>query len=178
MNEPIALIPWIAQNRQSLQPPVGNQLLWPSRDYIIMVVAGPNQRQDYHINQGEEFFYQIEGDLVLKVIEQGEFKDILIRQGETFLLPGGVPHSPQRAANTTGLVIEQMRAPESQDAFQWYCLQCQHKMYEVTEYIDDIVKALPKIFEQFYGNPKHCTCRHCGWQARPADADDSHHFVR
>ena len=97
---------WIEENRQWLKPPVGNRLVFEDAEFIVMVVGGPNARKDYHVDEGEEFFYQVEGDIVLKVIEDGKPRDIPIRQGEIFLLPPRVPHSPQRPANTTGLVIE------------------------------------------------------------------------
>lgn len=91
---PINFMQWIEDHRELLKPPVGNQVVWQDTEFIIMVVGGPNTRKDYHINQGEEFFYQLEGDITLRVIEQGQPRDLPIRQGEIFLLPGNVPHSP------------------------------------------------------------------------------------
>src|SRR4029077_20349465 len=105
---------WIAENRHLLKPPVGNKMLW-SGNLMIMVVGGPNQRTDYHVNPGEELFYQVEGDIVLKVREDGKARDIPIRQGEIFLLPAGIPHSPRRPANTVGLVIEHARDEKEDD---------------------------------------------------------------
>ena len=102
---------WINDNRHLLKPPVGNKLIWEDSDVIVMVVGGPNSRTDYHVNGGEEFFYQVEGDITLKVFDQGKHQDVVIKQGEIFLLPPSVPHSPRRPANTVGLVIEQKRQP-------------------------------------------------------------------
>ena len=99
---------WIEENRHLLKPPVGNKAIY-NEDYIVMVVGGPNSRKDYHLNQTPEFFYQVEGDIILKVIEDGESRDIHIREGEVFYLPPNIPHSPQRGPNTVGLVIEQKR---------------------------------------------------------------------
>lgn len=158
---PINFQKWIEEHRHLLKPPVGNQVVWEDREFIIMVVGGPNSRQDYHVNEGEEFFYQIEGEINLAVIDEGQPKDIPIRQGEIFLLPPRVPHSPQRPANTVGLVIERKRTPEEKDGFQWYCSQCGHKLYEESLHVSDIVTQLPPVFDRFYNDPSHTTCPQC-----------------
>src|SRR4051812_29176832 len=100
---------WIDEHRHLLKPPVGNAQVWEDREFLVTVVGGPNARKDYHINEGEEFFYQLEGDITLKVMDQGQAEDIPIREGEIFLLPPSVPHSPQRPAGTVGLVLERKR---------------------------------------------------------------------
>ena len=153
---------WIDENRQWLKPPVGNKLVFEDAEFIVMVVGGPNARKDYHVDEGEEFFYQIEGDIVLKVVENGVPRDVPIREGEVFLLPPRVPHSPQRPAATVGLVIERKRAEGELDGFQWYCEQCGNKLYEEFVAITDIVKQLPPIFERFYGGGGHTACGRCG----------------
>src|SRR5579883_1017160 len=102
---------WIDEHRHLLKPPVGNKMIWKDREFIIMVIGGPNSRTDYHSNGGEEFFYQLEGDMVLKLIEDGKPHDLNIKEGEIFLLPPNVPHSPRRPPNTIGLVIERKRRP-------------------------------------------------------------------
>src|SRR5688500_6541998 len=96
---------WIAGHWHLLHPTFGNEHLWKQAnpDFIVMVVGGPNARKDYHVDDSEEFFYQVEGDITLKIVEDGEFRDVHIRQGDVFLLPPGIPHSPQRPANTVGL---------------------------------------------------------------------------
>ncbi|HEY4001296.1 MAG TPA: 3-hydroxyanthranilate 3,4-dioxygenase, partial [Candidatus Xenobia bacterium] len=119
---------WIEEHRELLRPPVGNALLWQDRDFIVMVIGGPNRRKDFHVDPSEEFFYQVEGDIVLKIVEDGVPRDVPIRQGEVFLLPPMVPHSPQRPAGTVGLVLERARQLES-EAFEWYCEGCGHKLY-------------------------------------------------
>lgn len=160
---PINFMQWIEDHRHLLKPPVGNQLVWQDREFMIMVVGGPNSRTDYHVNQGEEFFYQLEGDLTLKVIDEGLPRDIVIRAGEIFLLPGNVPHSPRRPANTVGLVIERQRRENELDGFQWYCENCGHKLYEEFLHVTDIVSQLPPVFERFYDKAEHQTCSQCAW---------------
>src|SRR6185295_591667 len=118
---PINFRGWIEENRHLLKPPVGNRQIWENREFMVTVVGGPNARTDYHINEGEEFFYQLEGDMNLRVLENGKPVDIPIREGDIFLLPPKVPHSPQRPAGTVGLVIERRRLPQEWDTFAWYC---------------------------------------------------------
>ena len=120
---------WIEQHREFLKPPVCNRHVFQHSEFIIMVVGGPNARSDYHEDPGEEFFYQLEGDMMLRTMQDGGRVDIPIREGEILLLPARVPHSPQRFANTVGLVIERQRRPEEQDGFLWYCDHCQYPLY-------------------------------------------------
>ena len=161
MLPPINFKSWIEENRHLLKPPVGNKVVYEDSDFIIMVVGGPNTRKDFHVNQTEEFFYQIEGDMVLKIREGSEIKDLPIREGDIFLLPSRVPHSPQRFENTVGLVIEAKRTPDQKDGFLWYCDNCGTKVYDHFFHLTDIVKQLPPIFEGFYGNEENCTCKKC-----------------
>lgn len=160
---------WIEENRHLLKPPVGNKLVWEDREFIIMVVGGPNSRTDYHVNKGEEFFYQVEGDMVLKVIEEGKPVDVNIREGDIFLLPGGMPHSPQRPANTVGLVVERKRLDDEQDGFQWYCEKCNEKLYEEFFKLKSITKDFPPIFDRFYNSEENSTCKACGHRAKKPD---------
>lgn len=159
---PIHLKRWIDDNRHLLKPPVGNKMVYEDADFIIMVVGGPNARKDYHVDDGEEFFYQLEGDITLKVVDEGRPCDIPINQGEIFLLPPRVPHSPQRPANTVGLVVERKRTADERDGFQWYCERCGTKLYEEFLPVTNIVTQLPPVFERFYSNAEHCTCKKCG----------------
>ena len=120
---------WIDEHRHLLKPPVGNlQVYKDNQDYIVMVVGGPNARKDYHYNESEEFFFQVEGDITLKIIEDGQPVDVPIKEGEIFLLPPKVPHSPQRKANTVGLVIERYRRKGEKDGFMWFCEKCNHTL--------------------------------------------------
>ena len=153
---------WIDDHREQLKPPVCNQQVFTDNDFIVMVVGGPNERDDYHVDEGPEFFYQLEGEMLLKTIQDGERVDIPIRAGEILMLPPLVPHSPQRFANSIGLVVERKRLDHELDGFVWYCDNCNHKLYEEFLYIDDIVGQLPPIFERFYGSEDNRTCDKCG----------------
>lgn len=153
---------WIDENRHLLKPPVGNKMVWKDGDFIAMVVGGPNSRKDYHINHTPEFFYQVEGDMVLKVIDEGEHKDIHIREGDIYLLPPGVPHSPRRPANTIGLVIEQKRPEEMKDGLVWHCENCGEKVYEDSFSMKNIENDLSVIFDEFFSDEAKRTCPNCG----------------
>ncbi|MEQ9422987.1 MAG: 3-hydroxyanthranilate 3,4-dioxygenase [Cyclobacteriaceae bacterium] len=159
---------WIDENRHLLKPPVGNQQVYKDNDdYIVMVVGGPNARKDYHYNETEEFFYQVEGDITLKIIEEGKPVDIAIREGEIFLLPPKVPHSPQRPANSVGLVMELYRKHGEKDGFQWYCENCNEKLYDEYFELTDIVAQLPPLMERFYQSKENRTCENCGTVMEP-----------
>ena len=153
---------WIDANRAQLKPPVGNKRVFRDGDFIIMVVGGPNARKDYHVDPGEEFFYQLEGDIVLKTIQDGRPVDVPIRAGEVLLIPPMLPHSPQRAAGSVGLVVERTRRPGELDGFQWYCERCGERLHEEFLQLTDIEKQLPPLFERFYASLAYRTCRHCG----------------
>lgn len=166
VTRPFGLQKWINDHRDLLQPPVGNKCIYEqAEDFIVMVVGGPNARKDYHYNEGEEFFYQLEGDIQVKIMEEGHPVTIPIRQGEIFLLPPKVPHCPQRPAKSVGLVIERTRRPGEKDGCMWFCEGCQRKLYE--EYFQltqpkDIVVKLRGVVEKFKGSPDLRTCKHCG----------------
>lgn len=153
---------WIDEHREQLRPPVCNQQVFEENDFIVMIVGGPNSRKDYHVDEGPELFYMIEGDMLLKVVVDGEQQDIPIREGEMLLLPPRVPHSPQRFADTVGLVVERARLPHELDGFMWFCEECSNKLYEEFVYVDDIVGQLPPIFERFWASEKNRTCAQCG----------------
>ena len=153
---------WIDDHRDKLKPPVCNQQVFDENDFIVMVVGGPNSRTDYHYDEGPEFFYQLEGNMLLKTMQDGERVDIPIREGEILLLPPQVPHSPQRFAETVGLVVERKRLPDELDGFMWYCDNCNQLLYEESLYIDEIVGQLPPIFDRFYGSVENRTCDNCG----------------
>lgn len=159
---PINFKKWIDENRHLLKPPVGNKVVWKDGDFIVMVVGGPNSRKDYHYNETPEFFYQVEGNMVLKIIDKGTPKDVHINQGDIYLLPPKVPHSPQRAANTVGLVIEYPRDKGVMDALEWYCENCNKQLYREEFALDNIETDMPKIFEKFYNDKDKCTCSKCG----------------
>ena len=160
LRTPLNFKKWIDENRHLFKPPVGNKMVWQDAEFMVMVV-GSNTRRDYHVNEGEEFFQQMEGDMLLKVVDDGEVKDIPIREGEIFLLPPRVPHSPRRPDGTIGLVIERKRGAGVQDGFQWYCEACGQKLHEEFEHITNIVTQLPPLFAKFYGDEAKRQCQ-CG----------------
>ena len=154
---------WIDEHRHILKPPVGNaQVFKDNQDFIVMVVGGPNSRKDFHYDEGEEFFYQLQGDINVRIIENGKPVDVPIKEGEIFLLPAKVPHLPQRPANTIGLVIERYRQPGEQDGFLWFCENCGEKLYEEYLELTDIVKQLPEVMNNFYASQEKRTCKNCG----------------
>lgn len=153
---------WIEEHRHLLKPPVGNQVIWQDREFMAMVVGGPNARKDFHINEGEEFFYQIEGDIVVRVMEKGQPRDLEIREGEIFLMPPKVPHSPMRPAGSVGLVLERRRRPEELDGFVWFCEGCGNKLYDEFFHLTNIVTQLPPVFDRFFNSIEHSTCKNCG----------------
>jgi len=158
---PLNLQKWIDDNRHLLKPPVGNKCLYDG-DFIVMVVGGPNARTDYHYDEGPEWFYQLEGEMTLRIQEDGKPRDIVIRAGETFLLPPKVPHSPQRAAGSIGLVIERKRLEHEKDGLLWFCERCNHKLYEEYFALGDIERDFPPVFDRFYGSTELRTCDACG----------------
>jgi len=155
---------WINENRDKLKPPVGNAQVWEDGEFMVTVVGGPNQRRDYHDDPTEEFFYQLKGDILLRIIEDPGKppKDIPIKEGEVFLLPKHVRHSPQRQADTIGLVIEMPRHEGALDAFEWYCPNCHNLVHRAEVRLKSIVSDLPPIFEKFYGSEEARRCRNCG----------------
>jgi len=159
---------WIDENRHLLKPPVGNKCVVDG-DFIVMVVGGPNARTDYHWDEGPEFFYQLEGEMVLKVQEDGRARDIPIRAGEVFYLPPRTPHSPQRMPNSIGLVIERKRLPHEKDGLLWFCERCNHKLYEEFFTLENIETDFPAVFERFYRSLDARTCKACG-HVNPAPA--------
>jgi 3-hydroxyanthranilate 3,4-dioxygenase len=158
---PLNLARWVEDNRHLLKPPVGNKCIVDG-DFIVMIVGGPNARTDYHVDEGPEFFYQLEGEMVLKVQENGQARDIPIRAGEIFYLPPLTPHSPQRMAGGIGLVVERKRLPHEQDGLMWFCERCNHELYSEFFVLQDIEKDFPAVFARFYGNEEHRTCKACG----------------
>jgi 3-hydroxyanthranilate 3,4-dioxygenase len=158
---------WIDEHRHLLKPPVGNKMIWKDTEFIVMVVGGPNSRKDYHFNEGEEFFYQMEGDALVKIQEDGKSVDIHIREGEIFLLPPRIPHSPIRGANTIGLVIERRRKEHEKDGLLWFCENCNHKLFEEYFPLKNIETDFKNVFDKYYGNEELRTCKECGTVMQP-----------
>ncbi|MGW5383172.1 3-hydroxyanthranilate 3,4-dioxygenase [Nocardia sp. NPDC003963] len=154
---------WIADNRHLLAPPVNNRTMAVGADFIVQVVGGPNQRTDYHLDPYEEWFYQIAGDIHVDIMTETGPQRVDIREGETWLLPGNIPHSPQRPdADSIGLVIERVRREGTLEKFQWYCLECHNLLHEVELQVRDIVTDLPPVFVLFYEDEAARTCVRCG----------------
>ena len=158
---PINLQAWIDEHRHLLKPPVGNKCIVDD-DYIVMIVGGPNARTDYHFEDGPEWFYQIEGEMILRIQEDGKVRDVPIRAGEMFYLPPHVPHSPQRMPGSIGLVIERRRLAHEDDALMWFCETCNHKLYEEFFHLVDIEQDFFRVFEKFYRDDALRTCQQCG----------------
>lgn len=161
---PFNLNKWLEENRDTLKPPVGNKNLYKDAgDYIVMVVAGPNARKDYHYNETEELFYQLEGNIEVHIQEAGKKRTMKLGPGDMYLHPAKVPHSPVRYENSIGLVIERKRKhlPEN-DGLLWFCDNCNNELYSVYFKLNDIEKDFLKHFKDFYGNEKLRTCDKCG----------------
>lgn len=161
---PFNLQQWIDENRDLLKPPIGNKNLYKEAgDFIVMVVGGPNARKDYHYNESEELFYQIEGDITVKVQMDGKAHEIQIKEGEIFLLPGKIPHSPIRGANTVGLVIERVRkGTDMIDGLNWYCEKCNFPLQAYSFPLQNIEEDFKSRFKAFYSSEELRTCKSCG----------------
>ena len=163
---PINFSKWVQENGHLLQPPINNKCVFSGNDFFVMAIGGPNDRTDYHVNQTEEWFYQVKGDMVLKIVDETTtphtFKDIPIREGEMYLNPRRVPHSPQRFADTIGIVIERTRTGSNavDDSMRWYCQECKNIIYEEFFLCADVATQLKEIIGKWNATDK--TCKHCG----------------
>ena len=163
IRRPFNLKKWISDNRDLLKPPVGNKNLYADAgDYIVMLVGGPNARKDYHYNETEELFYQLEGDIKVTIQEDGKAVEIPIKEGEMFLLPAKVPHQPSRPANSVGLVIECKRTNNENDGLMWFCENCNNQLKEFKFHLTNIEKDFLPRFKEFYGSKESRTCSKCG----------------
>jgi 3-hydroxyanthranilate 3,4-dioxygenase len=154
---------WIEENRHLLKPPVGNKTLAVGDDFIVMIVGGPNARTDYHVDPYEEWFYQLEGTIHVDLMIDGKPESVEIGPGQTWLLPGNTPHSPQRPEpGSVGLVMERVRPEGVLEKFQWYCPNCNALVHEVELQVRDIVVDLPPVFTAFYEDEQARTCKNCG----------------
>ena len=162
VRRPFNLQKWIDEHREELKPPVGNRNLYKDAgDYIVMIVAGPNARKDYHYNETEELFYQIEGDINVRIQEDGKAVDIPVREGEMFLLPAKVPHSPMRSEGSIGLVVELKRTSDEKDGLMWFCDNCNTKLHEDYFKLTNIEKDFLPRFKNFYESEKLRKCPNC-----------------
>lgn len=154
---------WIEDHAHLLVPPVNNKTLTVGADFIVQVVGGPNRRTDFHVDPYEEWFYQLRGNMHVDLMTADGPQSVDIHQGETWLLPRRMPHSPQRPeSGSIGLVIERVRDEGTLEKFQWYCPQCGALLHEFELQVRDIVADLPPAFEKFYQDPTVRTCARCG----------------
>lgn len=158
---------WIDENRHLLKPPVNNKVVYKDAEFIVMVVGGPNSRKDYHYNESEEFFYQLEGDVIVQIQENGKAVEVPIKEGEIFLLPPRVPHNPRRFKNTIGLVMERKRREGEKDGLMWFCEKCNEKLYDEYFTLTDITNQFQAVFEKFYKSENLRTCKNCGHVMEP-----------
>jgi 3-hydroxyanthranilate 3,4-dioxygenase len=165
---PINLNKWVEENKHLMKPPVSNKYLYDGEDFFVMLINGPNARNDFHMTNSEEFFHQLKGDIIVRIIEpepatgRPQMKDVPVREGETFFVPGNVPHSPTRPPNTLGLVVERRRPPGETEHLQFYCEKC-HALVEDIEFdCKDIVEHFKHAMEEFWADPQRSTCTKCG----------------
>lgn len=158
---------WIDDNRHLLKPPVNNKVVYKDAEFIVMVVGGPNSRKDFHYNESEEFFYQLEGDIIVTIQEDGKAVQVPIKEGDIFLLPPKVPHNPIRFKNTVGLVMERKRREGEMDGLMWFCEKCNHKLFEEKFVLNDIASQFQGVFEKFYNSQELRTCKACGHVMEP-----------
>lgn len=163
MLAPFNLQKWIDDNRDLLKPPISNKNLYvEAGDFIVMIVGGPNARKDYHYNETEELFYQIEGDILVKTQQDGKVVDVHIKEGDIFLLPANTPHSPIRGANTVGLVIEKVRRhSDYKDGLMWFCEKCNSPLQDYKFKLENIEIDFISRFKDFYSSEEKRTCKNC-----------------
>ncbi|ORY68757.1 3-hydroxyanthranilic acid dioxygenase [Pseudomassariella vexata] len=168
---PLAFAEWLGQNQAKLQPPVNNYCLFSGKDFVLMVVGGPNERNDFHVNETEEWFYQLKGNMLLRIVENGQFRDVHINEGEMFMLPGNVPHNPIRFADTTGLVMERTRPAEALDRLRWYCTKGEHPgptvIREEVFHCTDLGTQLKPLIRYWQEDEEARRCTACGLVENP-----------
>jgi len=156
--QPINVLNWIDQNKDQFNPPICNKLMH-NEQLSVMFVGGPNQRKDYHIEEGEELFYQTKGDMCLKVVEQGKYRDIIIKEGQIFLLPARIPHSPNRFDNTVGLVVERRRTEKELDGLRYYVddQNAEERLFERWFRVTNLGTQLPPLIKEYFASEEYRT---------------------
>jgi 3-hydroxyanthranilate 3,4-dioxygenase len=154
---------WIDENRHLLKPPVNNKVVYKDTEFVVMVVGGPNSRKDYHYNETEELFYQLEGEICVTIQEDSKAVKVPLKAGDMFLLPAKTPHSPGRSEGSIGLVIERVRAGKGfTDGLMWFCEKCNHKLHEAFFELNDIENDFKTHFNAYYASEDLRTCKSCG----------------
>ncbi|WP_303969036.1 3-hydroxyanthranilate 3,4-dioxygenase [Sporosarcina ureae] len=157
------LLQWIEENKSELKPPVNNKVLWEDSEFICMILGGPNRRRDFHVDPSEEFFYQIKGSCFVEVINfEGKREVVEVKEGEVFMLPAMMPHSPHRIADTYGLVIERKRDQGELEDFVWFCENCDQQMHKKTVQLTNIETQVKGAIEEFNSSEELRTCDNCG----------------
>ncbi|MBG84039.1 MAG: 3-hydroxyanthranilate 3,4-dioxygenase [Phycisphaerae bacterium] len=159
---PVNLASWIAENAADFKPPVGNKYLYDGEDFFVMVIGGPNARNDFHMTNSEEYFFQLKGDMVVIIRDDDGLKHVPIREGETFFIPSGVPHAPQRPPGTVGVVVERRRPPGETEHQQFYCPNCHELVHDQEFDCEDIVDHFASAMEAFWADEALSTCGSCG----------------
>ncbi|MFY0543877.1 3-hydroxyanthranilate 3,4-dioxygenase [Brevibacillus sp. H7] len=166
--KPINLWKFIEEHKDQLKPPVNNKLIWKDAELMVMLLGGPNKRRDFHVDPSEEIFYQLKGDCYVEIMNQeGKREVITVKEGEMFLLPPNVPHSPHRVADTIGIVIERNRAQGELEDFVWFCDQCDHEMHRATVQLTNIEVQVKEAIQGFNSSLELRTCKHCGYVMPP-----------
>src|SRR4029450_12784676 len=148
--EPVHLMRWIDANRARFAPPGGNKEVFPESEFICQIVRGPNARNDFHIDPGDEIFYQLQGNVTVRCRQaDGSLRDVRVREGEAMLVRAGTPHCPIRPAGTWGLVIERKRRADERDGLAWFCDKCGAKLHETTFSVTNIEVELLDVIKQF-----------------------------
>tara|TARA_B100001059_G_C17834045_1_gene586688 strand:+ start:1587 stop:2183 length:597 start_codon:yes stop_codon:yes gene_type:complete len=162
VQKPLNIAKWVEDHIDDFKPPVGNKYLYEGEDFFVMVIGGPNARNDFHKTASEEYFYQFKGDICVQTIEDGRIVNHLIREGETFFIPANVPHAPQRPPETIGIVVERNRPAGETEHQQFYCPTCNELAWDEQFDCEDIVEHFRDSMESFWADPVRSTCNHCG----------------
>ena len=158
---PINISKWVEEHAEDFKPPVSNKYLYRGKDFFVMVIGGPNARNDFHKTNSEEYFYQFKGDICVSTIEDGKIVHHVIREGETFFIPPNVPHAPQRPPDTIGIVVERNRPAGETEHQQFYCPNCSALAWDEEFDCKDIVEHFSQSMEAFWADPERSTCTHC-----------------
>ncbi|MBF8184504.1 3-hydroxyanthranilate 3,4-dioxygenase [Nonomuraea sp. K274] len=137
--------------------------LYPDSQYEVVLVRGPNQRNDFHVEPYDELFIQLEGTIRVDTREEGAGPHRqLVRAGELYVVPAGVAHSPLRPAGTWGLVVEIRRKPGDVEHVEWYCDRCDALIERVSMESSEMIASLGPLLDEFQASEKRRTCRKCG----------------